>query len=317
MKYELNSRHLNKYGDFYTILKLSGNYADIVFDNGLVKRHININQLDKGTVKAKNNKVYSIIDTFIGKKYGNLIIKSNGIGSKIICDCVCGSEYTVERSLVFNGSVTSCGCIPQQNKLDKFWTTFNEYMSKWNPTTHKTNTKKLPLFKFKRGSVEITGISGFTYVDAEFYDKWKDYPFIRAGQKYVTLSQSKHVAAKLRGGSKIKMKKYLLHHLVRGHCKFANYLVDHKNGNGLDNRFSNLRTATTQQNGFNSKTGYKNKTSKYKGVGFRESKKRCWRATLDIGKTRITKSFYTEMEAALFYDEMARLHHGEFALTNF
>lgn len=308
---------MNKYGDYYTIIKVRVGKFDILFDNGVVKRYVTENRIFKGTVSAKNKKHYPEVQDKIGQKFGNLIIKKKGMDSKVICDCICGKEYFVDKSLVFNGSVTSCGCIPQQNKLDKFWTTFNEYMSKWNPTTHHSNTKKLPLFKFKIGSVEITGISGFTYVNSEFYDKWKDYPFIKVGQKYVALSQSKHVAAKLRGGSKIKMKKYLLHHLVRGHCNFANYLVDHKNGNGLDNRFNNLRTATTQQNGFNSKTGYKNKTSKYKGVGLRQSKKRCWRATIDIGKTRITKSFYTELEAALFYDEMARLHHGEFALTNF
>lgn len=92
-------------------------------------------------------------------------------------------------------------------------------------------------------------------------------------------------------------------------------LPDHKNRNGLDNRRSNLRAATAQQNSFNS--GPRPGTSKFKGVSWDKTHKK-WVAELRVGgKGVLKKRFSSEIEAAKTYDEAAKQHQGEFAYLNF
>jgi len=86
--------------------------------------------------------------------------------------------------------------------------------------------------------------------------------------------------------------------------------VDHKNGNGLDNRKENLRVCTRSQNQRNRVANRTRGTSKYKGVSF-DKKSNSWRAKISIG------SFPSEEEAARAYDEVAGELFGEFAKLNF
>jgi hypothetical protein len=93
-------------------------------------------------------------------------------------------------------------------------------------------------------------------------------------------------------------------------------MIDHINGDGLDNRQSNLRCATNQQNQFNSRKRRDN-TSGFRGVCWREDKKR-WRARIRVGgKQQHLGLFKTAEEAARAYDEAAKRLHGEFASLNF
>jgi hypothetical protein len=98
-------------------------------------------------------------------------------------------------------------------------------------------------------------------------------------------------------------------------------VVDHINGDGLDNRRSNLRFATASQNRMNSsKSRSQSTTSIYKGVYYEKGgkRKKRWRGRIDIGgkKTHLGR-FLTEAEAAKAYDNAAREHFGEFAKLNF
>jgi len=90
--------------------------------------------------------------------------------------------------------------------------------------------------------------------------------------------------------------------------------VDHINGNGLDNRRSNLRIATSQQNNRNRKICNLN-TSGFKGVRLDRNK---WRADIRIdGKRKNLGRFVNPEAAAAAYDEAARKYFGEFATLNF
>ena len=91
---------------------------------------------------------------------------------------------------------------------------------------------------------------------------------------------------------------------------------DHIDHNGLNNQRSNLRVATRKQNIRNS-TGNKKAMSIYKGVTF-YTKENKWVAQISInGKNKYLGIFTDEIEAAKKYDEMAKLHYGEFAYLNF
>lgn len=92
--------------------------------------------------------------------------------------------------------------------------------------------------------------------------------------------------------------------------------VDHKNGDGLDNRRDNLRAATRAQNMANSRKR-SGGSSQFKGVswGKRDS---IWQAKITkAGKCFYLGNFVLEKDAAMAYDAAAREYFGEFANINF
>jgi hypothetical protein len=88
--------------------------------------------------------------------------------------------------------------------------------------------------------------------------------------------------------------------------------VDHINGNGLDNRRSNLRICTKSQNNANRKT-VQSKTSGFKGVHF-ESCTQKWRAEIVCNNIRYRLGrFANKMEAVNAYKQKAVELFGEYA----
>lgn len=93
------------------------------------------------------------------------------------------------------------------------------------------------------------------------------------------------------------------------------FVVDHKNGNGLDNRRANLRVCTQAQNGCNS--GKKRQHKRFKGV-YLDRRRGLWFAQLFVNRKSFFGGYHpTEIEAAQAYDDLARKNHGEFANLNF
>lgn len=93
-------------------------------------------------------------------------------------------------------------------------------------------------------------------------------------------------------------------------------MVDHRNGNGLDNRRSNLRAATQSQNMMNIRK-FADTSSRFKGVNW-DRDRECWRAQIRVsGRNRSLGRFTDEVKAALAYDCAARINFGEFAALNF
>jgi len=91
-------------------------------------------------------------------------------------------------------------------------------------------------------------------------------------------------------------------------------VVDHINGNGLDNRRCNLRICTQLQNSQNSRRRRPGK-SRYRGVFPRGDK---WQAAIQHdGKPLYLGLFDSEVEAALARDRKALELAGEFAVLNF
>ena len=101
----------------------------------------------------------------------------------------------------------------------------------------------------------------------------------------------------------------------------SNVKVDHLNGDGLDNRRSNLRTLTQSQvlAKYWARDVRSNPSTKFlKGVSLVEGRSRPWRATISVeGKKRSLGYFTSEEEAGKAYDDAARACFGEFARLNF
>lgn len=104
----------------------------------------------------------------------------------------------------------------------------------------------------------------------------------------------------------------LMHRLITGWS-----YVDHRDGNGLNNRRSNLRQATHAQNMANKRL-YRNNTSGFKGVMRNSGKGRPWSASIKVNKRSFRLGNHdTPEEAARAYDQAARRWFGEFARLNF
>lgn len=102
-----------------------------------------------------------------------------------------------------------------------------------------------------------------------------------------------------------------------GKCIFLHNLImerrgiDHRNGNGLDNRRCNLRIASASQNQFNriTKTGQKGVSLDDRGT---------YRVRIAVnGKTiHGGQRYRTEADALRRYNELAIILHGQFATLN-
>lgn len=93
-------------------------------------------------------------------------------------------------------------------------------------------------------------------------------------------------------------------------------VLDHKDGNGLNNQKSNLRICTRAENGRNQKIK-DGLSSQFKGVHFHKDTGK-WMSRVTVSKKLIYLGlFVSETDAAVAYDNKAKELHGEFAKLNF
>lgn len=153
--------------------------------------------------------------------------------------------------------------------------------------------------------IPLHGVNGkgkFAQVDDEDYDflmQWKWYgTYQRTSTNYYVTRNSTKGASRM-------------HILLIG--KKEGLIIDHIDGNGLNNQKSNLRHCTITQNAHNRKNR-RNSKSKYKGVS-KYGKK--WAARIMFNKKPIQiGTFEIEEDAALAYNKYAKKLFGEFAQLN-
>lgn len=119
--------------------------------------------------------------------------------------------------------------------------------------------------------------------------------------------------------SRINSKSYYIHRYIYKYIlkeDITNYVIDHINGNPLDNRKCNLRIATKQQNMYNIKS-HINSSSKYIGVSYRNDRKK-WNSYITInGKKKSLGHFKDEIEAAKARDKAVIQFYGKYGRLNF
>lgn len=104
-----------------------------------------------------------------------------------------------------------------------------------------------------------------------------------------------------------------MHHQVTG-FKYA--MIDHINGDGLDNRECNLRPCTRSENGINSRI-YKNNKSGLRGVFWHKRDKK-WHTYIRKNGTPFFIGYFDDKEeAGRAYRKKAIELFGEFAVLNF
>ena len=163
--------------------------------------------------------------------------------------------------------------------------------------------KKLPsdILVPHDGIVEIVLTQGkLAIIDAE------DYPKIMKHRWHAQKHRNTFYATtniQMNGGS-LRMHQILIPY-------DTSYMVDHANGNGLDNRKSNLRQATAAQNGWN-RGKQINNTSGFKGVCLHKASKK-WAAEITLnGKQTHLGLFETPQEASNAYTQASKELHGAF-----
>lgn len=153
---------------------------------------------------------------------------------------------------------------------------------------------------------------GYALVSAEDYNRVQGYPWYehRSGNKLA----HRYVAANVYGDGVHHLK---MHRLIMDPATGMD--VDHINGDGLDNRRSNLRVVTRSQNLQNSRPR-KGTRSRFKGVDwvrYGVAGQTRWRARITVNRRSIHLGhFQDEQAAADAYDAAAREYFGAHALTN-
>ena len=105
-----------------------------------------------------------------------------------------------------------------------------------------------------------------------------------------------------------------LHRFIMG-VTDTKSIVDHINGDTMDNTRPNLRVCTQAQNLKNTKKTTKKTSSKHKGVSWIKSRER-WQCRL-VFEGKAYQSYHKdELEAAKAYNELAKQYFGEYAKLN-
>jgi hypothetical protein len=170
-------------------------------------------------------------------------------------------------------------------------------------------------FNIEKGT-KVIGTAGLTkeylnelfeYRDGELYWKRKTSNRDNIGQKAGTLNQRGYIKTGI--NKKIYSNHRLIFMMFNG---FLPKLLDHIDGNKLNNRIENLREATNGENKQNSKLN-KNSSSGVKGVHWNSREKK-WQVRVQVGKKRMSFGYFKDLELAdLVAQEARNKYHQEFA----
>lgn len=200
-----------------------------------------------------------------------------------LCKCDCGNEVIVLGTNLTKHSTISCGCFRK------------------NPNI---------ILRRKYNIYDLTGEYGVGYTsntnkpfyfDLEDYDKISEFCWYQSDSGYILATLKK-----IDG----KQKRVRLHNLLMGE-----FGIDHRNNNKADNRKSNLRKATIEQNAMNRAIRHDN-SSGYTGVYWNKQRNK-WMAKIIVNKKQIHLGFFDAFEDAVrVRKEAEEKYFGEFSYDN-
>lgn len=147
----------------------------------------------------------------------------------------------------------------------------------------------------------------FAVVDAADYDWLNQWNWFA---QYHKAEDRWYAVRMVRVGPEKKRCMLLMHRVILdAHLGFH---VDHRDGDGLNNKRSNLREATCSQNGFN-RGKERGNMSGFKGVSWNRRAGK-WQVFITANKRKHYLGLFADLEpAAAAYREAAKRLHGEFA----
>lgn len=176
---------------------------------------------------------------------------------------------------------------------------------------HHHRKLREPIWDDDRKCFQIPLTKGFiALVDLEDRDRVTRFA-------WHAVNPGRHAHYAQTGSSRNPADRLLMHRLIMGLEMGDRRQVDHIDGDGLNNRRSNLRICNQSLNNANRKVLPENSTSGFRGVSWHKQTGK-WRAHIQVGgKQRHLGLFMNEVDAAKAYDEAAIGAFGEFASTNF
>lgn len=232
----------------------------------------------------------------IGQRFGRLVVKARADDyidpksgkhkSRWLCDCDCGNEKIVEGRNLTNGKVVSCGC-------------YHKEVSSITAKTKISHGKKYNTYDLSgKYGIGYTTKGEEFYFDLEDYDKIKDICWYINNKGYVIGHSNKKA---------IKMARLIMNVL-----NDETVVVDHiRSDNKNDNRKSNLRITTQENNARNHRVS-KNNKSGHTGVWWNKSINK-WRAYIRYKNKHITLGEFINKEDAIKAREKAEKEmFGEF-----
>lgn len=222
----------------------------------------------------------------INQIFGNLYVKDfygyNKLKQIVYkCECQCENKTVVYATYtdLIKGRKDNCGCLTKLKqreirKKENQYDLSGEYGVGWTTNTNKE-----------------------FYFDLEDYDKIKDYCWNESSHGYIVANNEN--------------KKHIKLHRIIMEVTNYNDKVDHIYHNKFDNRKTQLRVITNQQNCFNHIL-HANNTSGVSGVTW-DSEKSLWRARIFINKKGIHLGYFESFDDAVkARHEAEDLYFGEY-----
>lgn len=218
----------------------------------------------------------------IGQRFGRLVVKARADDyidpksgkhkSRWLCDCDCGNEKIVEGRNLTSGKVVSCGC-------------YHKEVSSITAKTKISHGKKYNTYDLSgKYGIGYTTKGEEFYFDLEDYDKIKDICWHINNKGYVIGRVN---------GRDIKMSRFIMN-ILDNETKVVDHIhADNKN----DNRKSNLRI-TTQENNTRNRRIQKNNKSGFAGV-WQDKLSNKWIAYINYKNKQIILGRFVNKEDAI------------------